>query len=382
LLYQELRATTLVSGQYLLDIKVTVSTQELGTIGPISSAVAGLYYYVRLDNSGDPVTPIDTNGQSAGTNDFISYDESPICSGLTCTLTASVTSTSITCYGLANGTAVATGASGTMPYSYSWNTGATTARITGLQTGTYSVTITDSVNCTAITSVNIGQPEPISYTYAVSNVSCFGDSDGSIRLIGVTGGTLPYHYLWSNGETVATAIDLAPGSYTFTVTDSNGCTAPDSAVVTHPEALSILVSSTPATNGSNGTASVYYISGGVPPYHYRWSNNDTLRSDSSLAAGNYIVTVTDANGCSISDTVAIILSGITPVDDQLFDVAIFPNPASDAVTLRLQSTNILQIRINITDAAGQIVYTGRLTVTGMLEHKIPGNNFAPGIYLM
>ncbi len=119
------------------------------------------------------------------------------------------------------GRAIATASNGTPPYSYLWNTGATTSIIENIPAGTYTVTIRDACNASkrysrSVASKNINLTRIITCTPA-------GTCQGSIK-VDVTGGDPPYSYLWSNGQTTQTAVNLCRGNYYVTVTDALGCT--------------------------------------------------------------------------------------------------------------------------------------------------------------
>ncbi|MBA4318308.1 MAG: hypothetical protein C0412_07900, partial [Flavobacterium sp.] len=147
--------------------------------------------------------------------------------------------TNIACNGGATGSATVSATGGTPGYTYLWSNGATTATVTGIAAGTYTVTVTDANGCTATRNFTITQPSAISTaTGSQTNVSCNGGTNGSAS-VSPSGGTAGYTYSWSpSGGTAATATGLAAGSYTVTVTDANGCTATRNFTLTQPSAIS------------------------------------------------------------------------------------------------------------------------------------------------
>ncbi|NDB81050.1 hypothetical protein EB155_14415, partial [archaeon] len=154
------------------------------------------------------------------------------------TITVSGT-TDASCFGNGDGGATVSASGGTAPYTYSWATNPvkTTATVSGLAAGNYSVTATDNNGCSSTQGVTIGQPAVLTVpTPAKTNVSCFGGGDGTAT-VSPTGGTAPYTYAWSNGQNTATATGLSAGTYTVTVTDANNCTATNSIVITEPTVL-------------------------------------------------------------------------------------------------------------------------------------------------
>ncbi|MBK9048897.1 MAG: SprB repeat-containing protein [Bacteroidetes bacterium] len=218
---------------------------------------------------------------------------------------ASVTQ-QVSCFAGSNGAIDVTVSGGTSPYSYSWSTGASTQDLSGLATGTYTITITDANNCTSTSSASVTQPvAALNASASVSNtVSCFGGADGQISLT-VNGGTSPYSYVWSNGANTQNISGLTSGTYTVTITDGNGCTDNASATVTQPAAA--LSGSTTITgniscfSGNNGSIDLT-VAGGTGPFSYSWSNGATSQDLSGLAAGTYNVTITDARGCTATSS--------------------------------------------------------------------------------
>ena len=216
--------------------------------------------------------------------------------------TVTATSTDVFCNGAASGTATATAANGTAPYTYAWSNGGTTATITGLSGGTYTVSVSDVNNCvTATASVTVFEPTALSLDAAIlTPVSCFGGSNGAID-IAISGGTTPYAYAWSTGATTQDVTGLVAGSYTGTITDDNGCTLiVGPAIVTEPAILALTAAVTNVTcNGAANGAIDITVTGGTTPYTYVWSNGAVSEDISGLAPGVYSGTITDANGCTV-----------------------------------------------------------------------------------
>src|SRR6185312_11416373 len=139
-------------------------------------------------------------------------------------LSASGSPVHVKCFGGATGAINLTVSGGTAPYSFAWNTGATTEDLSGLTSGSYTVTITDANGCTETQVINVTQPAAaLSASATPVHVKCFGGATGSIDLT-VSGGTAPYSFAWNTGATTEDLTGLTSGSYTVTITDANGCT--------------------------------------------------------------------------------------------------------------------------------------------------------------
>ncbi|WP_186280099.1 T9SS type A sorting domain-containing protein [Fluviicola chungangensis] len=214
--------------------------------------------------------------------------------------------TNVACNGGNTGAINLTPTGGVGPYTYNWGGGVTTEDRTSLTAGAYSVTITDANGCTGTVNATVTQPTAISGTTVVTNVACFGGNTGAINLT-PTGGVGPYTYNWGGGVTSEDRTSLTAGSYSVTITDANGCTGTVSPTVTQPAAAvsGTTVVTNVACNGGNTGAINLTPTGGVGPYTFNWGGGVTTEDRTSLTAGSYSVTITDANGCTgtVSPTV-------------------------------------------------------------------------------
>jgi gliding motility-associated-like protein len=215
---------------------------------------------------------------------------------------------------LGNGDSVNLSVSGYAANSFVWSGPgaytATTQNISGLVPGTYTVVVTSlqgKTGCTVRTTATVSQGGAPTVTPSQTNVSCNGGNNGSAT-VAVSGGTPPYSYSWApSGGTGATASNLTAGNYTCTINDNGGCTVTQSFTVNQPPLLISLISQTPVScySGSDGTATVF-PSGGTAGYTYSWApSGGTSATATSLAAGNYTCTITDANNCFITKSIAV-----------------------------------------------------------------------------
>lgn len=210
--------------------------------------------------------------------------------------------------GLLNGSATATASGGTGAYTYLWSNSATAQSILNLSSGNYSVTVTDALGITANGVAVIMQPAVLAANPSVAfPISCNGVCDGSVTA-NPTGGTSPYTYLWNPGNngTAQSMGNLCAGNYSVTITDAHGCNTNATVNLIQPTVLTVTVSKTDLScNGQcNGTATAV-SSGGTSPYNYYWNNGENVQTAIGLCAGSYKVSLTDANGCKISDTISV-----------------------------------------------------------------------------
>ena len=220
-------------------------------------------------------------------------------------LTANLSSSAISCVACADGTASAFVSGGACPYTYSWSNGAIESSINGLSPGWYTLTVTDQNGNSVTDSVEVDDFDCSGFSFAqesITDISCNGQTDGAIS-ISLSGGEAPFSYAWNHGPTSANLNNLSAGTYDLTVTDANGCFVVGSYQVNEPSALSLNITkagpSCPTCSDASLTA---VVNGGTAPYSYSWTNGDTDDEAENLAQGTYSVTVTDANGCTVSGT--------------------------------------------------------------------------------
>jgi hypothetical protein len=289
-------------------------------------------------------------------------------------LVANLSRTNIVCGGVNTGAATVTPAGGTLPYSFSWNTGQTSATINNLAAGTYTVTVTDARGCTASSSISITAPPALTLSITQNSGTCTNVNMG-ILVANVTGGTPGFSYSWSNGATTQTASNLAPGTYTVTVTDANGCTQTATAAVTAFPAPSCSVTVLqPSTLGNNGSVQVN-VTSGTAPFTYSWSNGGNTPTLTGLAPGTYSVTVADANGCqTVCSATLTPLAGIGNYvwEDIDHDGQQDANePPVPGVTVNLKNASGTVIQTTVTDANGEYYFLSLPPGTYSVQFVIP-----------
>lgn len=193
------------------------------------------------------------------------------------------------------------------PYSFNWSTGESGDRISGLSDGTYSVTITDDQNCEAeFTFTLLFEPDPFLVRTESNPISCHGADDGSIQLL-PEGGRRPYTVEWGDGSTDLNRINLSPGTYEVTVTDSDGEEEVLELNLVEPEPLSLETTiENPSCKGFSDGSIEMDISGGRSEYLIRVNGNDLSHgSVSNLIAGTYTIEVRDQSNCLVTSEVVL-----------------------------------------------------------------------------
>ena len=274
------------------DATFSKTTQDIDLLG------VGTYTVVITDN----------NGCAISTSAII-MQPTPIA--------ASLTNTNLTCNSASDGAISLTIDGGTTPYTYAWSGpnsfSATTKDISKLTIGVYTLTITDASNCNLIlTSTAITQPAAYSIKASlVKNVSCYDGKDGS-ALVGSIGGVAPYSYSWSSGSKDSVISSLKSGTYIINAEDINGCKAKDSIDITQPLTELKVYGNITDTRACAGTPSGkidVQVENANGVLTYTWTGPTkigNIKSPSSLAVGDYTLTVADAAGCiaTMSKTIA------------------------------------------------------------------------------
>lgn len=239
-------------------------------------------------------------------------------------LELSVSNSDVLCFGQATAEAITTVTGGTQPYTYSWSNGETSSDLSNITAGNYNVIVTDANGCSVSESFEVNQPDdPIRINETILDVACSGDQTGSIS-VEVSGGSGGFSYLWSNGSTADKIEGLSPGRYQLTVTDSNGCSVVEEYEVIAPNPLILNGNVTNILCSGETTGAIdLTISGGVAPYDITWSDGSRTEDLSNMSAGNYTVTLEDANGCSTTANYTITEPSQIVVDPDVTGVTCF-----------------------------------------------------------
>ena len=231
-------------------------------------------------------------------------------------LTTTTTFTNALCFGGNSGTATAVPVGGTPTYTYSWSNGNTNVTATGLSAGSYTVTVTDANGCNTTATATISQPGKMSVTATGPQLDCSGNS---INLTATpTGGTAPFTYSWTPGGGTASTVSANPPStttYSVTVTDSNGCSASTTFMVTVEPALTISVTGKTSTCAGGPISLIATGSGGDGNYTYHWLPSNKYGNSlfiNPTVSTSVTVELTDGCGSAMATLVVPITVNPTP----------------------------------------------------------------------
>ena len=285
-----------------------------GPASPPSQTTTGSATFSNLP-PGNYSVDVTDNGGCVVSNTFT------VAAGVSCCpMSVSATSVNSLCNSAnaacsGSATAAQTGGAGTITYQWYDGTGTpipggTTATITGLCAGTYSVDVTDQTPCTLSASVTITEPTALSFTSTTTNSTC-GNSNGSLTISGTGGtGALTYSIDGTNYQSSGVFSGLAAGGYTGYVQDANGCIYSSAIIVNNTASvvLDSIVSSNPLCNGSTDGTITVYTTGGTAPVNYSINGGalQTANLFSGLSAGSYDILVQDGSGCSLNQTIQLI----------------------------------------------------------------------------
>jgi hypothetical protein len=234
-----------------------------------------------------------------------------------------------------------------------------------LQPGDYTVIVTDDNGCEAQANFTIGQLPSVNLVGSVDSV-CLGQTT-ALSYFG-SGGVLPYSYDWQGSNPAA----LAAGSYTFTISDGNGCSDELAVVVgEYPAPVAAIDSVVNAIGGANGWMEVSILAGDGP-FTIEWSTGDTTAVLDSIGQGTYSVEITDTYGCTVSDSQSII---DLRIDELTQGLKLYPNPAVNSVQLTLQQA----MKIDLFDLQGNLVSTEYF---GAGTHTLPCASWPSGVYFV
>jgi len=299
---------------------------------------------------------------ATATNNTTTLD-STLCYFNTCNLSSAFTSwTNVSCAGFCDGTASIISGGGTPPFSFTWSPSIDTTNIaTNLCTGTHTVITTDLNGCKDTNEVVISEPDSLQVSLAITDVSCYGYTDGCVTSVNVTGGTPLYTYNWSLGpDPILPYCNLSAGtSISVLITDINGCTDSTSATIGEPISLS-------------DSAAIEICAG----------DSILLGGAYQNTSGIYYDTLVSVNGCdSVIETTldVAICNGVSDMSS-IHPMHIYPNPNSGEFTIEFNTKHLESCELRVYSSLGQIVLVEKFKLGISNRRHIDLRHHRAGIY--
>jgi SprB repeat/Secretion system C-terminal sorting domain len=306
-------------------------------------------------------------------------------------LAATVDANNISCNGLADGSIIVTATGGTLPYAYSTIDGDFTPSPTlgGLSADSYDVYVVDGNGCAFMLADAASITEPAALaSSAAASAACADVCDGSVVMT-TSGGTGAYSYSVDGGASSSNNVieDLCPETYEITVSDANGCEVVVSNVTISESSAIVITGLEPdPINQDPGGNTVYTVAGGTEPYSYEWTGPNNFTSTeqnlpdltSDTQDGDYVLTITDANGCTTTQTINV--TGISELGNE-YSISLYPNPNNGDFIINILGMKGEKMSYAVLDASGRIVFGKELgNVNGTRTESINMMDAAAGIY--
>lgn len=291
----------------------------------------------------------------------------------------------ILCNGDENGAISFNGAGGNGGLVYSFNGGedGDVTSFGDLAPGDYAVVATDIEGCMAETTFTVADIAAVEVTSSAVAVTCNGDMDGYVELA-ANGGTSLFEYSDDGSDFGSSPLfdNLSPGTYTFYAQDSNGCSASVEATVEEPAALAVTGTITNDSGTGDGALDIS-VDGGNGGYTFAWTGPDNFTSANEdltgIVAGEYTVTVTDANGCEATETFGVLVG----ISEWTFlqSVNISPNPSFGQFNLNINGAAGEDVLMNVYDAQARLIWSNTVNQAwGSFRSTIDLSGMASGIY--
>ncbi len=297
------------------------------------------------------------------------------------------------CNGDTDGSVTVSSTGGTGAIQYSFDGGALSSNnvVSGLGNATISLVAEDAVGCQATQTIEVVEPGVLGSNTGVSSISCNGSTDGSIS-VEATGGSFPFTYALNatpgSNDTNPVFSGLSAGNYVVNIVDANGCSyvASAASAIIEPAVLTIDGLTANPIDEDAGGSSAYTVSGGTPAYDYNWSGPNGFTSNAqdltgltdATDAGAYTLTVTDANGCTIEQSITI--TGVNELN-RSYNISLFPNPNNGQFVMSMEGLAGESMSYSIVDNSGRVVMMKDLgNVRATRVESIDMAGAAAGIY--
>ncbi|TVR36972.1 MAG: T9SS C-terminal target domain-containing protein [Cryomorphaceae bacterium] len=281
-----------------------------------------------------------------------------------------VLKTDVSCNGELDGLVILELSTGS-PQEVNWSNGAAGTEVSDLPGGTYSYQGLDIFGCFFDGAVHVFEPPPLQTILQVSNVKCFGGSDGKAQL-SVAGGVPPYEFEWMGSNPDS----LPDGEYSVLLTDSKGCEVWHDFSISQPDSIDFYLFMMPNANDAALTDVGISVWGGTPPYSVNWSTGSSGFILWGAGAGDYSVSVSDNHACQKEKSFAV--EGPASVNDTNGHLwRIFPNPTRDVVHIRGPFSG--EYGFSLFDASGRQVKLGSFALP---EASLQISDLAAGTYIL
>ena len=281
----------------------------------------------------------------------------------------------VVCYSTSTSDLVVSVQNGIAPYTFSWlNSSVTDDTLQNASIGNYTCVVTDALGCTDTVSTNVLLSD-FSAAGTSNNPLCNGTNTGSVSVL-ATGGSAPYVYDWTNSTSFSSALaGLSGGTYECIITDANGCVDTVSTTVIEPSAFSVSITTTDELVGNDGSIDLI-VNGANAPYSYSWSNGATTEDISALVGGEYIFTISDANGCTYSDTVNVLGTTVGVYDQNIEkNWTVYPNPGTDFLVITGTHNGL----VDVMDINGKVIVSVSISEN---ERSLNLSKLERGTYLI
>jgi gliding motility-associated-like protein len=291
---------------------------EINTTGVFTNLEAGQYDVIVVDSDNCDITyPVEIQQPDSITLTPVYEQE-------------------ISCFGAGDGSITVEVGGGFAPYSFEWNSTPGDSILTNVSPGNYEVLVSNVNGCTNTNTLVVSEPPLLSVQTDSTLVDCFENNTGTATVL-PEGGTIPYSIQWDNAadnQTSETAVSLTAGNYSVTVFDGNSCETTSIIQVNQPEELSAVMDfeDPKCFEAEDGMIEIS-PAGGTPNYTYSWNNGlPGAASFTNLPAGDYAVTILDANDCSIELSTNLINPDPIEITSQKEDVSCF-NGTNGSITI-------------------------------------------------
>jgi len=385
-------AVSVVGGQNAIS-DATCADSEDGVVVLTTLGGSGTSAGMQFSTDGENFAPGNVLNLSGGTYTFYAMDVNGCIAataneytvGAPEAIVLSGSASGITCNGDTDGAVSFSGMGGVGALVFAFNGGADgdTTSFGDLAPGDYVVVATDELGCMAEATFTVPDIDAVTVTATTFAISCNGEMDGTVELL-AQGGTNLYEYS-ADGTDFGSASffdGLSPGTYTYYAQDSNGCSASVEATVEEPDVLTVTGTITNDSGVGDGALDIT-VEGGNGGYSFAWSGPDNFTSAdedlTGIVAGEYTVTITDANGCVVAETFGVPV-GIGELTF-LNTLTVSPNPSHALFNVTLKGATGEDVVLNAYDTQGRVVWSNSLNQAwGDVRSTIDLSGMAPGLY--